>query len=239
MVPNHTSVAREMELITTRDQLRTRVSQLRRILKGVRPANQDVVTLPTGQTAPRWFRDEVRRAHRLNQRNREELRVALYPDWEDMSGAQRATAQADKNIAPLDEEETYYTPRGLDDLTRERYLNDYVYMSQYLDVWAQFHSTNPGYQFVVDTVRELVRDNPGFLRRVLEEDHDEATPEYLYPEFGSRRVSAYREPFAQRSNNVVRFWQRVRERAGRESVDVESRGWIDEQMVADLGVDDE
>ena len=125
-------------------------------------------------------------------------------------------------------------PEKVEDLTRERYLNDYVYMSQYLDAWRQWHYASPGFQGVIDIVQQLVRDRPGFLHRVLEEQHDEATIEYLYPEFGSRRISAYREPFAQRSNNVVRFWSRMWERAKGEPMNYQERGWIDEELVADL-----
>lgn len=226
-----------MRLITTRDQLRTRVNQLRRALKGVRPDSQDVVTLSNGMTTTRWMRDEVRRSYRMNNNRREELRSAIYPEWDKMSRAQQATALANKNLNDLGPEDDYYTPRGLDDLTRERYLNDYVLMSNYLDVWAQFHTSNPGYQYVVDMVRRLVRDHPGFLHQLVEEDHDEMQPEYLYPQFGTGRVSAYRSSFAERSNNVVRFWQRVEFRLSGVSEDVEGRGWIDEEMVSDLGTD--
>lgn len=237
MLPNRVSVADEMRMITTRDQLRTRVGQLRRALKGVRPDSQDVVTLSNGLTTTRWMRDEVRRSHRMVSRRRDELRNELYPEWDKMTRAEQAAALSDKNIAPLAPEEDYYTPEGLDDLTRERYLNDYVYMDQYLDAWAQWHSWNPGYQGVVDIVRRLVREYPGFLHRVLEEDHDEATIEYLYPNFSTRRVSAYREPFEAKSNNVVRFWARQWERASNEPIDYQAQGWISEEMVADLGVD--
>lgn len=228
------SVADEMAMITTRDQLRTRVGQLRRILRGVKPDAQDVVTLSNGMTAPRWMRDEVRRSYRMVSRDRAELRSEIYPEWDKMTRAEQAAALANKNISDLAPEEDYYTATGLDDLTRERYLNDYVYMSQYLDVWRQFHFSTPGFQGVIDIVQQLVRDRPGFLHRVLEEQHDEATIEYLYPEFGSRRISAYREPFAQRSNSVVRFWSRMWERASGEKVNYQERGWIDEELVADL-----
>lgn len=235
ILPNRVNVADEMRLINTRDQLRTRVGQLRRILKGVRPDSQDVVTLSDGSTTPRWMRDEVRRSYRMVTRRRDELRSEIYPEWDKMTRAQQARALADKNIAPLDVEESYYTPQGLDDLTRERYMNDYVYMDQYLDVWGQWHAANPGYNEVVRIIRRLVSDYPGLLHRILEEDHDEASIEYLYPEFGSRRISAYREPFKQRSNNVVRFWTRQWERASKERIDYESKGWIEEELVADLG----
>lgn len=224
-----------MRLISTRDQLRTRVGQLRRALRTVRADSQDVVTLSNGLTTTRWMRDEVRRSYRMASRRREELRNEMYPEWDKMTKAQQAAALADKNVAPLDDEETYYTPEGLDDLTRERYTNDYVYMDQYLDAWGQWHVSNPGYNEVVRIIRDLVAQYPGMLHRILEEDHDEATIEYLYPGFGSRRISAYREPFIQRSNNVVRFWSRQWERASKEVVRYEEQGWIEEELVADLG----
>lgn len=235
MLPNNTSVADEMRMITTRDDLRTRVGQLRRILKGVRPNAQQQVTLSNGLTTIKWMKDEVRRSYRMVSRDRAELVNDMYPEWDKMTKVQQATAMADKNITPLAPEEDYYTPEGLDDLTRERYQTDYTYMDNYLAVWDEFSMLHPGHDAVVRIIRDLVAQYPGELHKILEYNYDETQVEYIYPSMNARRISAYREPFLKRQNNVVRFWSRQWSKVSNMPLKYEEQGWISEELVADLG----
>lgn len=180
-----------------------RVAQLRRILKSVRSDAWDVVTMPDGGTAPKYLRREMQYARRTVNARRRALKYSLYPDFDDMSRVQQASALSDKNLTEY--EDFLNSGEDLYTLLEEEYLSDRVYMNNYIDTMKGIPAWDAYSAEIIDKINRILKVR-GALRWIMEGRFDEATIEYIYPS------SAYQEPFTIRQRKVIEFWDEMEEK---------------------------
>lgn len=210
VVPNTTSTAQERDRISSARELSTRVRQLRRILTTERSDAQDTVTYK-GVTMPKYMKREARNIVRDRNAERREIREKLYPNWEQMSPMQRATAQSSRDIHELHEED-YTDAESFDSLIDEEYPNLPKKAEAYISVW-EANGENPA---IPALIREMATCEFGF--KVLMNSPDiEKEVEYIYmdshdAEFvsykkrGNRRASAFKEPYRERISKATQYW---------------------------------
>ena len=221
-IPNYTDVESEKEHIRTRQQLDSRTKQLGRILKKNNPnADKPVeVDTPAGKMViPQYLRQEIKNTARVINEERRQYRESLYGNFEEMSRPAQATAMANKNIAPVHEED-YYTGDDYDDLLGELYPDLRDYIDKYKNVWQDFG----GDEEVVRIIERFEEENPDKFKEIIEGDYDETEINYIYGEVltGPQRnpngynyankASANKTPMINRYENVVRFWKRMEQR---------------------------
>lgn len=201
-VPGFVDYETEKAAIETRDQLYLRERQLKRINRGdaLRPVE-------TAQgTVPYYLKHEVDIATRTANRQREKIKRELYPNWDDMTDAQRGRAMSNRNLNRLRPD---YTDQGLRDIWGERHWYDETKLNIWLNTWKKYSDDIEGYSPTVDIIKRFQETKQTALYQILESDDDEKEPEYVYPE------SAYGAiPFEIRQANVIRFWARMADRYG-------------------------
>lgn len=194
VVPNKTSVDREMGLIETRDELRQREKELGRILvknraDALEPVEKD------GLVIPMYLDREIKLAVRAINERRRKIRTKLFGEFEELSNREAATRMANKNIRDVNEE--YYTDGDdLDDLFEEKYPKTFQYAENYKQVWMEYN----GDATVPDIIDWFAENEPDELAAIFESGADEVDIHYIYV------VSADKTPVIVRHNNVLRFW---------------------------------
>lgn len=203
-VPNKVDMQTEMGRIDTRDQLRQRLVELGRILKKNKPDAQDVVQAPDGSKVPRYLITEARNAKRAVNRQRQELRDTIYPDWDNMKPWDKAADRSDRNIQPLKAD--YWSAEDLEYLWGEKYVKDEDYLQNYIATMRSISAWDEVSQELEDIIRDITK-KPRALRQIFEEQHDETEIYYLYPVSKEDLT-----PFQIRYNRVIRFWNEQRTR---------------------------
>lgn len=193
-VPNRTTLRTEMERIGTRQQLQTRIEQLKRIRRDDQQQPVDYY----GIEVPRWQAEELARLEKRERETRQELRESM--DYDNMDEVERATARARGNIGDL--KGSYRTADELDELTSMYYAeSDAGLMKNYIETWKQYCVVKEYEEEVIENIQWLMDNRPDALRRILERGYSQATIEYVYP------TSADMTPLIVRHNNIVAFWR--------------------------------
>lgn len=196
VVPNPTTMARERELISNARDLSTRIKQLRRVLTTVKKGSQNVVTFK-GIKMPKYMKDEIRNIVRDLNKERKQLREELFPDWDELSPRQRATAQSDRNLNDLHEED-YTTAEDFDDLNDEKYPNMPRQAEIYIDTWLN-NGENPE---IPKLIREMAQCEYGF-KLLMESPDIEKEVRYIYPD---DKNTPYKEPYSIRISKATQYW---------------------------------
>ena len=193
-VPNRTTLRTEMERIGTRQQLQTRIEQLKRIRRDDQQQPVDYY----GLEVPRWQAEELARLEKRERETRQELRDSM--GYDNMDEVERATARARGNIGDL--KGVYRTADELDELTSMYYAeSDAGLMKNYIETWKQYCVVKEYEEEVIENIQWLMENRPDALRRILERGYSQATIEYIYP------TSADMTPLIVRHNNIVAFWR--------------------------------
>lgn len=202
LVPNPTSVKREMERISTRSQLTQRLHELERINKNVKADSYDEVELG-GRIVPKYLADEIEYSKRVVNDDRRRARQANYPSWDEMDVRERAAHQSDGNIGDL--RGSYTSPDDLDDLTDMHYAeSDANYMRKYISTWHEYCVVRSYEDDVVNNIEWLMENRPGAIREILDRGYIQAKIDYIYED------SADLNDLRVRHNNIVEFWQDMR-----------------------------
>ena len=207
-MPNKTSVAREMALIETRDELRQRERELGRILVKNNPKANDVEILGA-EIVPQYLKQEMKYALRTVNERRKRQREQLFGD-DAMTAMEYATRVANKNLHPLDEE-NYTDGDDLDALWSEAYPRTYEYAERYKAAWSEYN----GNAIVPEIIDAMAEDYPDELALIFESGADEIDINYIY------KVSSDKTPVIVRHSNVVKFWnKKYKETSGKWFIDV-------------------
>ena len=202
LVPNNTSVEKEMERIYSRQQLYQRVKELRRIQKGVNPNAWNETEL-AGAIVPQYLASEIKYTKKVVNEERRKARYQIYPGWDEMEPREQAQYAADGNIGELTG--TYVNADDLEDLTDMEYNeSDSAYMAKYISVWHEYCVVREYEQQVVDDIEWLLQNRPGAIREILERRYVQATIDYVYSD------SADLTDLKLRHNNIVDFWSDMR-----------------------------
>lgn len=213
--PLKTSMAREKEFITSKQDLNLRVKQLRRILTTENKGAQDPVEFH-GSTMPRYMKDEIRNVVRLANERRKALRSELIPWFEDYTPVQKANVLSNRNLAELHEED-YTTGEDFEDLLEEQYPNIPAKAEIYIDVWEDFGGSSE----VSEMIREMAEEDPDGFQRLMESDDIEKEIEYVYGDVGAgsgasftgksgfqyKRQSGFRGNQINRYRNAEAYWE--------------------------------
>lgn len=198
LLPNKTSMEREMGLIETRDELYQRERELGRILVKNRPDAQKPVSITTDNgvfIVPEYMRNEIKLAVRAINDRRREQREKLFP--EGITQEERLTYLSGKNLKDLDED-YYYDGDDLDDVWSAMYPQTYKYAEQYKAVWMEYN----GDPIVPEIIDWFADNEPDELAFLFESGYDEVDIHYIY----SMDKSSDRTPMVIRHNNILRFW---------------------------------
>lgn len=213
-VPNYTDYEVEKKRITrmgNRRFLYQRVKELGRILVKNKPDSLAQVTKNiNGQdiVIPKYLDREIKNSKRLVNRRREELLKTIAPNFESLSKIQQSNLLVNKNLAPIDMNNEYYSGDDLEDLTSEKYFSWLTYADNYMNTLDSMSE----WQDVIARIEHIIlklQDNPKFLVEVFESKADEATIEYLYLSYKD-----HSKAFDKRKNNVLRFWEQVAQKYG-------------------------
>ena len=213
VLPNRTSVEREMELIETRDELRQRERELGRILVKNKQDALDPVYMD-GVVAPKYLTDEIKLAVRTINERRKQQREALLArgntfrvseditpiTYEDMTPAQEYTMYSNKNLQDLHEED-YFDGDDLDDVWSEMYPQTYKYAENYKAAWEEYN----GDPIVSEVIDYMAEHYPEELNMIFESGDDEVDINYIY----SNEKSSDRTPMTLRHDNIIRYWNDV------------------------------
>lgn len=203
LVPNLTSVEKEKERIKTRNDLYQREKELKRINLYVAPDAQDPIEYK-GAVVPRYLAREIENTKHVINAERRKARYQLYPGWDEMTPFEQAKHEVDGNIGDL--EGDYSTPDDFDDLKNQQYSeNDAAYFSKYIAIWHEYCVVRKYEQQVVDDIEWLLDNRPGVIRMILDRGYVQAQIEYIYD------ISADLSDLLVRHNNIVDFWQDMRE----------------------------
>lgn len=208
VLPNKTSVAREKNLIETRDELYQREKELGRILVKNKPDALDFVDMD-GYIAPKYLADEIKYATRtINTRRKEQreqllnransFRSEMYN--EPLSSIEEITMLSNKNLVEL-HEDYYVDGDDLDDLWEEMYPKTYQYAEKYKEAWMEYN----GNSFVLDVIDYMAENYPDELALIFESGDDEVEINYIY----SVEKSSDKTPVIIRHNNIMRYWNEV------------------------------
>ncbi|MBR2553453.1 MAG: hypothetical protein IKE94_01215 [Aeriscardovia sp.] len=202
LLPNRTSVEREMALIETRGELRQRIKELGRILvKNKKDAQKPVELLSneTGElvTAPKYLIDEIKLAVRSINERRSKLRLDILGSSEWVNTPEYVTGISGKNLKDIDETH-YQDGDDLDDLWEEEYPHTFAYAEQYKVTWMEYN----GNRMVSDIIDWFARYEPEALKRIFESGDDEVDIHYIYPDYKSYDKT----PMIIRHNRIIAYW---------------------------------
>ena len=193
VLPNKTSVDREMGLIETRDELRQRVKELESILISNNPNANDIAFIGQ-EVAPKYLANEMKLALKTINERRAKQRRQLFSD-DAMEAFEYARKVANKNLHQL-HEQNYVNGDDFDDLLEEKYPNTFKYAETYKQVWIQYN----GDATIPDIIDWFAMHEPDELALIFESGADEVDVHYIYP------MSADKTPVIIRHNNILRFW---------------------------------
>lgn len=202
VVPFKTSMTREKEFISSAQDLKLRVAQLRRVLTTEKKGAQNPVNFH-GEVMPAYMRDEIKNIVKSSNERRKAIRSELFPNFDELTPVQQASVVSNKNLSPLDEAD-YSTAQDFEDLLDEEYPNMPKKAEIYIDVWLE----NNGDSETADLIREMANENPEGFQRLMEGPDIEKEIEYIYPnEFkAKRRGSAFKEPMINRYEKARAYW---------------------------------
>lgn len=204
-VPYPTTVSIEKNRIKSEGAYRDRMGQMNR-------ATEEWADQPTtyhDATVPTYLADELERmTGEVNAKRYEDMRRA-YPNWYDMSEAEKAEKKTYGNFEHIADD--MYTPDDLEDLIDETMSTDEAaYVENYIAAWVEW-CVIPAYkQQVVNDIRYIASAAPGFMTKILHSGDERATIEYIYPP----GHGAYMGDVVQRHYNIVDFWEARREEVG-------------------------
>lgn len=197
-IPARTSLDFEMHNIYTREDLKRRLRELRKISD---TSKQEPIEF-RGHVVPLYLKEEILNYERAINRKHEDVKDTIY-NWEEMTPQQQSMAIARGNISRL--EGNYYTGEDLSALQSQYYAEtDNAYFEKYIAEWHKYCVVKSYEEEVVDNIEWLMANRPGALRFILEEGDSEAQIEYIY------EWSADFTNIATRHSEIVRFWARKR-----------------------------
>lgn len=190
-LPNRVNFNEEKANITSGTDLNRRVKQLNRILVKNNPNAQSVVDGKLN-----YLKREIQYAKRYNDKKRRELRKSLYPEWDNMSKVEQATALANKNISDLIGE--YTSAQDLTYLWNLQYHGRNAKVSNYIEQWEKYN----GDSSVVNAILKIQSYDANLLDELFEGPWDEVDIEYIYPS-----TTVYRgENVILRHYKIIEFW---------------------------------
>lgn len=227
-LPNYVDLAIEYTRIGNAKQFNTRIKQIERILKKNAPDAQDIIEVSPGRYMLKYLKRELQYAQRKNNAWSSRLREELYPNWDDMSPVEKATARASSNI---DEDMRDTSDMGgddLDDMWSAEWDKAWEYFQRYLSVWDEYHASYEGYAEVSRIINDFYAYKPAALVTILEGPDPEKDISYIYPtgrelramgkQFRKTKSGRSVPVFGQMSpdltpaelkrRNVLKFWQR-------------------------------
>lgn len=213
-VPNYIDFEKEKARITklgNRRFLYQRVKELGRILLKNNPKSFNVIIRNVDGdeiTIPQYLDSEIKNSRRVVNRRREELLKTISPNFDELSQPEKGSILADKNLAPIDPNEEYFSGNDLEELTSEKYFGWITYAESYMDALDSMTEWSDVKARIQHIILEL-QDNRRALVEVFESKADEATIEYLYVSYKDHAKS-----FDRRKQAVVRFWEDVASRYG-------------------------
>lgn len=209
VVPNPTSIEKELGLISDKRTYNQRVNQLERITDS---DAADVVTR-YGVVVPRYMRDEIYNITRQANVRRASYLLDFFPDWDLMTAPEKATAYSNRNLEPLYEED-YYSSNMFDLLLEEAYPNMPDKAKAYINVWLDMTEDED----IASMIMEMAEKNPDGFRKLMESPDDEKEIEYIYPDefrtgrkgsfsnFNYKRTSAFKDDYTIRIDNASSYW---------------------------------
>lgn len=213
-VPNYTDYEKEKKRISrlgNRRFLYQRVKELGRILVKNKPDTLSPVTkIINGNEVviPKYLDREIKNSKRIVNRRREELLKTIAPTFESLTKIEQFNLIANKNLAPIDINDEYYSGDDLEDLTSEKYFSWLTYADNYMNTLDSMSEWSDVRARIEHIILKL-QDNQRALVEVFESKADEATIEYLYLSYKD-----HSQEFDKRKNNAVRFWEQVAQRYG-------------------------
>lgn len=206
MLPPRTSMAKEMQMISTRDELYKREGQLKRILKKNKPNAQVPMEYQVQpdrtEVVPRYMVDENKLAVRAENKRRNRDLHKIYPDFDSFDKVKKMTVYADKNLYPLSG--NFFSAENFQATLESQFFTGVNYADRILEVWREYSENSPYYKMVVDDITWIAKHDPDYMELLLESNADEAKLHYYYP------FSPDMTPFEMRQANISSFWADAR-----------------------------
>lgn len=200
-IPNKTSLAREISSLLTPQQFRERLA----FLNSVDEPGADVPVLFRGALVPAFMQDRILELEASIDDEHQSTIERLFPNWEDMTSVERATAYAKAPIAP-----TAKTARSGDDMDdlQSQYDSEKEenYVQNYMNEWIKYCSLPRLRNRVLDDIEWIADNYPGMIKDILNRGDKEATIEYIY------QYSAFQgEDVETRHGRIVQYWRQLRQ----------------------------
>lgn len=208
--PFPTTLEREMSYMTSKRRYNERMAQLGRALPSINKRASDVVNFH-GFEVPRYMRDEVRNIVKAKESEYSEMRRTYIPAWEQFTPQRKLAEQANKNFAPIYEED-YIEPDYYDELLDIAYPNVPKIAEVYIDVWEDMN----GSPDIPDIIRELATKDPEGFMMLMDSPDIEKDIEYIYPSsadiisglnYTYRNQSAYKSSLNVRMDRAADYWR--------------------------------
>lgn len=179
LIPNKTTIAQELDYITSNRTFRERVNQLKRASSRVKKDSGKVV-MRKGYAVPKYMADEVRNMTRQKNQENARKRKRLIPDYELLKPVEKARILSNKNLTDFQEDDTFADgdPFAYDALLRETYPNMTKRAQVYIDVWLDMN----GDPEVARMIMEMAERDPEGFDLLMESADLEKEIEYIYPD---------------------------------------------------------
>ena len=207
-IPNKTSMAKEVSTVRTPQQFEERLA----FLNSVDEPGADVPVLFRSALVPEFMQDRILELEANIDDEHQATIERLFPNWEDMSNVERATAYAKSPIAPT--AKTAISGEDMDDLQvqydAEKEEN---YVQNYMNEWTKYCSLPRLRNRVLDDIEWIADNYPGIIKDILNRGDKEASIEYIY------QYSAFQgEDVETRHTRIVQYWRQLRQhlKAGKE-----------------------
>lgn len=200
-IPNKTSMAKEISNIYTPQQLNERLA----FLNSVDEPGADVPVLFRSALVPEFMQDRILELEANIDDEHQSTIERLFPNWEDMSSAERATAYAKAPIAPTSK--TAISGDDMDDLqTQYEAEKEDNYIQNYMNEWIKYCSIPRLRNRVLDDIEWIANNYPGVIKDILNRGDKEASIEYVY------QYSAFQgEDIETRHTRIVQYWKQLKQ----------------------------
>ena len=202
-LPYKTSVTAEKSLISDMDDYYKVLGYLESAQFTKNPGGGAPVEF-NGMVIPRFWRDSMLDIAANINSERKEVQDAVSPNFDNLSGVERATAISNSNILPFDVAD-FQSPEDYEQAkeTYFQYEKVSTYMDNYIATWNEQLGAWLGDSGVTEILRRFMDENPKTLKAILERHDLESTIEYIYIK------SADKTEAPERHANVVRYWHEM------------------------------
>ena len=200
-IPNKTSMAKEVSSILTPKQFRERLA----FLNSVDEPGADVPVLFRSALVPEFMQDRILELEAKIDEEHQSTIERLFPNWEDMSSVERATAYAKSPIAST--AKIAISGDDMDDLQAQYDAEkEENYVQNYMNEWIKSCSLPRLRNRVLDDIEWIADNYPGIIKDILNRGDKEASIEYIY------QYSAFQgEDVETRHTRIVQYWRQLRQ----------------------------